>query len=598
MYQRIRSEDVGHLEASPTRFPVDSHQPFTLRYTAGKRPITPGGRVRLLTPRFFSTPNLVRRNGRVGWSHGFTCITEKPDGVELEISIEAPAFSHWITTDIVLTVVSGSVEPGQQVTVQYGGNLSKVQVAKMAGKAYAFRALVDPDGSAQGPHSGYLFAANDVELELLPGEPLRTEVYVPSVVADESDPGTVLVVRKDAHHNVVSAESLVVTSSECSVVPSKDGRARRIEVRDHEAGVIAQSNPCTDARPDGLRLFWGDLHVHTGISDDTFSEGPDAACVFARDKMGHDFLGFADHVNHIRAEEWQETLEAARTATVPDEFVVFPGFEFNSREAPEHNGRRLDKNVYYLRTDDATLPEGVSRDDHRSMASPELLDTIDLSRQMIIPHQHPGGVWDVAGREKMRVVEIYSHWGGFERPGCEHPLVTGPYPPGAFVSEALAAGMRLGFVGGSDNHTSHPGNDFLWPHGNYHGGLTAIWAADNTAEALSEALYRRQCYATTRARIWLRFSVNGAQMGAELKLAARDEARCIEAEIHGTSPILEVSVMRNSEFIETWTPDDWDFTVSWADEAPLSGRGWDYYYLRVKQTDGEMAWSSPVWTCV
>ena len=73
MYRRIRGRDLGKLEATPTAFPVDSNQSFTLRYTAGRTPVAEGGRIRLLTPRLFSAPNLIRRGGgRTGWSPGFT----------------------------------------------------------------------------------------------------------------------------------------------------------------------------------------------------------------------------------------------------------------------------------------------------------------------------------------------------------------------------------------------------------------------------------------------------------------------------------------------------------------------------------------------
>ena len=51
MYRRIRSDDLGRLEASPTRFPAGSRQMFVLRYVAGAVPVGTGGRVRLMTPR-------------------------------------------------------------------------------------------------------------------------------------------------------------------------------------------------------------------------------------------------------------------------------------------------------------------------------------------------------------------------------------------------------------------------------------------------------------------------------------------------------------------------------------------------------------------
>ena len=171
---------------------------------------------------------------------------------------------------------------------------------------FAFRALVDPDGSRQGPHAGYTFVANDVTLKGLPREPLRLEAFLPSTLDTATEPDSALVVTTDTHHNVLKAERKGVRSDECLLVPGATSDTCRIEVRDLAAGRLVRSNASKPVEADGLRLFWGDLHVHTSISDDSTAEdGPEAAPPFARDVMGHDFFGFADHVNCIRSDEWQ-----------------------------------------------------------------------------------------------------------------------------------------------------------------------------------------------------------------------------------------------------------------------------------------------------
>ena len=605
MYARVRSEALGRLEASPLVFRADSNQSFTLTYVAGATPIEPGGQIRLLTPRVFSAPNTIRaRSGGPGWAAGFTEIVERPPGVELALTIEPPVSGHWVTTDVVLAVAAGRLAPGERIVVRYGGARSKVHVAKLAGRVCAFRALVDPDGSGQGPHSGYTFVANDVLLETLPGEPVRLEAYLPSSRAGAPSgptavPAPLLVVSKDAAHNVVSSRAIAADGPACRALDPDDAPVRRIEVRDPVSGALAITNPQRAALPREPRLYWGDLHVHTRVSDDASSErGPEDAIDFARDAMGHDSISVTDHVNNVRADEWRRTIEAARRALRPGRFVALGGFEFNSREPS--GGRRLDRNVYYANLADATLPPGVSRDDYRHMTTDELAEWIDPARHLLVPHQHNGGLWHGAAVQKMRLVEIYAHWGAFDRGDSDRPFATGPYPPGALVGEALEAGLRLGFVGGSDTHAAHPGNDYLWPHGNVPGGLTAVWADDLTPPALFGALSRRACYATTRARIWLRVTVNGAPMGAELPpiSGASDqsgEPRHIHVEAHGTAPFAEVSVIRSGQALRTWQPNDWDVDAHFADESPLSARGWDYYYVRLRQRDGELAWSSPIW---
>jgi len=234
-------------------------------------------------------------------------------------------------------------------------------------------------------------------------------------------------------------------------------------------------------------------------------------------------------------------------------------------------------------------------DDFQPHDAASLLKAVDTSTGLIIPHQHPGGDWSGPDRHKMRLIEIYSHWGGFEHPDCEPPFCMGKHAPGAPVSEALASGMRLGFVAGSDDHTGHPGNSFFWVFGDCPGGSTGVWATDLSTEAIWQTLHERACFATTRARILVKFTVNGAMMGPEIRLPSSGAPRHIEAEVHGTADIDELAVIRDGETVYSTTPARLDARVAFTDEEPFVGRDACYYYLRVKQRDGEMAWASPVW---
>ena len=113
--------------------------------------------------------------------------------------------------------------------------------------------------------------------------------------------------------------------------------------------------------------------------------------------------------------------------------------------------------------------------------------------------------------------------------------------PGFYLRDTLAREHRLGFVGGGESHDIHPGSPHfdgrckVWP-GAGEGpanplerkpadhigdntantrGLTAVYAPDNTRQAVFDALYNRRCYATTGARIALRFSIDEHVMGEE-----------------------------------------------------------------------------------
>jgi hypothetical protein len=599
MYTRVNSADLGRLDVSPSCFPVGSRQIFALTYTAGARGVGAGGQVRLLVPRLFSVPNTLAV-GNWAEAPGYTRVDAQPEGVELALSVEPPALliDNWRSVDIVLTVVTGELAEGEQVRVQYGGWMSKVVAPRIAGPVFAFDALVDPDGAREGPHAGYTFIAEEAPVETLPGEACRLEVFAPSVVGVVSEL-SVLAVTKDRYHNPIKAERL--PSSACRMFEAEGGRVLRVEVRDDDAGLIGRSNPVLAAEsnpaPAGgeSRLYWGDLHAHTSVSISSVGAlNPDGALGFARDIMGLDFVAITDAAGETSVEEWENLRELSRQYSQPGCFAAFPSFEFYSAEAAGRRWRRLDRNVVFRDPETAKLPRGMGSDDFEPRDSAALLRFIDPKDVLIIPHQHPGGDWEDPNRAKMRLVEIYSHWGAYEHAGVARPFCMGGYQRGSLISEALAAGMRLGFVAGSDDHTGHPGNDFYNWFGDYPGGLTAVWADALTPEAIWQALYQRRCYATTRARIYLAFSLNDAGMGAELRLPC-GASRRLAAEVHGTAPFDEVTVVRNGEALASERPGSPDYYLALTDADPLPDPANTWYYLRVIQRDGEMAWSSPIW---
>ena len=192
---------------------------------------------------------------------------------------------------------------------------------------------------------------------------------------------------------------------------------------------------------------------------------------------------------------------------------------------------------------------------------------------------------------------------------CDVPLDSGERPEG-FVQRALAMGRRLGFTGGGDDHDGHPGDPIATgaePF-RHRDGLMAVWAPELSREAIFQGMYDRRTYATTGARIIALFSVADQPMGGELTLAERPELsdeRVITAYVVGESKIAQVEIIRNNETVYHQFGEGSELELSWTDTEPLEGLAltpvdedqprFVFYYVRVLQSDGHMAWLSPVW---
>jgi hypothetical protein len=132
-------------------------------------------------------------------------------------------------------------------------------------------------------------------------------------------------------------------------------------------------------------------------------------------------------------------------------------------------------------------------------------------------------------------------------------------------------------------------------------------AKEHSRSSLFEALQARSCYATTGERIILGFSIAGYGMGAELDTKSRpglEWNRYITGYVIGTTSLTEVALIRNGKILHPFDVKGERIDFAWDDTQPLSqiareprgeGNPFVYYYLRVIQKDGHIAWSSPIW---
>ena len=360
-------------------------------------------------------------------------------------------------------------------------------------------------------------------------------------------------------------------------------------VKIESVGLTADASLCgvsppvvCDSRTDDYKILWGDIHGHSNCSDGTHS--PEYYYGYGRDVGYLDFCALTDH-DTFRDEVWRELMDSAESANEPGRFTTFLGYEWSGEWT--QSICVLFKNAvggYY---------PGCSRTSHRPQ------DPIDLIKDedaMIVRHDmpSPGNRWqqlDPSGRLE-RLVEIYSP---FHCSETEHsPSARGALDEGNSVQAALADRLRFGFIGCSDSHISMPGRRQGVSKGmpGYRAGvygLTGVYAAENTREAVFDALLARRYYAATD-RIYLDFEVNNQPMGSELHLR---EPRVIMAHAAGTAPFVQVEIIKNNAVVHSIAQGASDTEFKYVDKTEICPN--DYYYLRIIQQDGAMAWSSPVW---
>ncbi len=561
------------------------------------------------------------------------------------LTVTVPPFSEVRDNVVDLTITEASLRAEDEITVTLGdtsggGGGSTPQTFSQSKKRFDIF-VSEP---SEQPRREFHPASGAPVVEVTGGPMDRLRLLAPGSVAAGKE-FSVVIKAEDAYGNVAGLYqgelTLELSDDEIASGPEAvsfegpggvcvvDGFKSfsrgllRVVAVDEISEIKYVSNPILITTHDQEQLYFGVIHGHTRCSDGLGSVEDYYACM--RDDNRLDFGAASDHDHDWETgeEEWREIQEQTATANDPGSFVTLLGWEW----AKWRRDGAGDRNVYYD-TDDQ--PMYRSGDEHYPTPG-ELFSALERHRAIVIPH-HPasnGNFCDYSDHdpEKERLVEIYSIWGnsecsvhegnpfpmrpaGIPRSGSvDMPIDSGEVPEG-FVQRALAMGRRLGFTGGGDDHHGHPGDPTATgaePF-RYRDGLMGVWAPELTREAIFQAMYDRHTYATTGTRMLVLFRVADAFMGDEIEVSERPElaeSRTIEAFIAGESKLAQVEVVRNNEAVHSIRPEGSDLALEWIDEDPLEPMALNpvdydqprfvFYYLRILQSDGQMAWASPVW---
>ena len=193
-----------------------------------------------------------------------------------------------------------------------------------------------------------------------------------------------------------------------------------------------------------------------------------------------------------------------------------------------------------------------------------------------------GTDWRDNDPEVEPIVEIYQgHRRNYEHFGAPRSATKataiGGYQPAGFVWNALGKGYRLGFQSSSDHVSTHM-------------SYAIVLAEDTSRQAIIDAFKQRHCYAATDNILLLARSGNHL-MGDAFETSERPK---LTVEVRGTAPVAKLNIIRDNKYVYIAEPNEREVKLTFTDMDAQAGKT-SYYYVRVDQDDGNLAWGSPMW---
>jgi hypothetical protein len=338
-----------------------------------------------------------------------------------------------------------------------------------------------------------------------------------------------------------------------------------------------------EAAGKAYRLLRGEFHRHTEFTSHRDQDGGfEDMWRYGLDAAAMDWIGNGDHDNgRGREYVWWIVQKVTDIFHHPPHFV--PPFT-HERSVVYPNGHR---NVMFSRRGIRPLPRGPLPGTPAEGTPDTKLLYSYLHHFQGICSIHTSGTnmgtdWCDNDPVVEPVVEIYQgrrhnyeHYGAPRSATADNNI--GGFQPAGFVWNAWARGYRLGIQSSSDHMSTHI-------------SYAVALAEEAGREALVDAFRKRHCYGATD-NIILDVRAGEHLMGDEF--SSREPVR-LEVKAIGTQPIRRVFIVRNNGYVYEAGPSEAEIEFTWQDLRQASGT-LSYYYVRLEQEDGQLAWSSPIW---
>ncbi|MDJ0651815.1 MAG: DUF3604 domain-containing protein [Simkaniaceae bacterium] len=362
---------------------------------------------------------------------------------------------------------------------------------------------------------------------------------------------------------------------------------------------------CTDRQ-----LYWGNFHGESVLYD--AGQNIESCLRHIRDEEALQFFSTSSFESEVEtpASIWKGISSHVAEFNEDDRFTTFLGMQWAG--APEAEGLRQ---IVYTKDSKPIFRKKESKSNnlkkiYNSHTSKDFfsIPTFTMGSETFYDFENFAPDYE-------KVVEIYNAWGSSEctkAEGNPRPISTKSKKgmkekAEGSIRKALNKNLRFGFVAGGLDDRGVFQDLFDSKQVQYSPGLTAILATNHSRDGLIQALNKKSCYATTGPRIITEIEIAGAPMGSELNTKVKPGLaynRHITGYAVGTAPIKEIFIIRNGKPFHTFTPKNDTFEFAHDDDQPLDKvalklKGdrppFVYYYIRVEQEDGHLAWTSPIW---
>ncbi|MEX0941692.1 MAG: DUF3604 domain-containing protein [Pseudomonadales bacterium] len=529
---RLRDENPAALGKvtvpDPGPYTVTSWQTIEVQYEVGSGGLKEGAMI-MLGAHGVSGLLLQAEDGS---AEDYVTSTISRSGVSLVAEGVEGSFRR---RTLVFSVTGGDLQPGDVVTFLYGdtgegGPGARLQTFSNDFIPMEVHVAFEPDGTRYalprfgfktqgGPTHGVRgFAPSVLDV----GETFSLSVRSEDIYTNRATsnlPGYRLLLDGEPIRDIPAGSAITLLDNFSFDTPG----VYRLSLESLDGSIQGKVNPILVEKNPEQRIYWGETHGHSGMAEGQGTS--DAYFEFGRDDARLDFLVHSEHDIWMDDAEWEELRANTQEFFETGKFITFLGYEWTVEHSygghhnivfrtPEHR-RRVPQQTHASLS---KLYQGL-RENH---------DTEDV---LIIPHAHQAGDWRRSDPAMQTLVEIQSNHGVFEWFGHMY----------------LRHGQHVGFVSGSDDHTSHPGYGASRGRGS---GLAGVLAREKTADAIFDAMKSLSTYAVTGDRPIVRFEVNGTGMGQRAEFS---EQRSVRGRIVGTSPIDQLVVLKNSE--EIWRKD-------------------------------------------